>query len=56
VPAASAAAPPQPKALTCLGVTVKLKSTGSAGTVRFSLGGTDAGGKINRASRTSVLH
>jgi flagellar hook assembly protein FlgD len=37
-------------------VTIRLKSTGSAGTVRFSLSGTDAGGRINRASRTFVLH
>ena len=37
-------------------VTIKLKSTGTAGTVRFSLSGTDGGGKVNRASRTFVLH
>ncbi|MEA2537643.1 MAG: hypothetical protein QOF11_1877 [Chloroflexota bacterium] len=37
-------------------VTIKLKKTGRAGSVRFSLSGTDAAGKVNRASRTFVLH
>jgi flagellar hook assembly protein FlgD len=37
-------------------LTIKLKSAGTAGTVRFSLSGTDGGGKVNRASRVFVLH
>ncbi len=37
-------------------VTVKLKSTGTAGTVRFSVSGTDGAGKVNRAARVFALH
>lgn len=37
-------------------VTIKLKSSGRAGTVRFSVSGTDASSRVNRASRTFALH
>jgi flagellar hook assembly protein FlgD len=37
-------------------VTIKLKKTGRAGTVRFSLSGTDGAGKVNRAARGFALH
>lgn len=37
-------------------VTIKLKKTGRAGTVRFSLSGTDGSGRVNRATRSFVLH
>jgi FlgD Ig-like domain len=37
-------------------VTIKLKKTGRAGTVRFSMSGTDGSGKVNRATRSFVLH
>jgi flagellar hook assembly protein FlgD len=37
-------------------VTIRLTPTGTSGTVRFSLSGTDASGGINRASRTFALH
>ena len=37
-------------------VTIKLKKTGRAGTVRFSLSGTDGSGKVNRATRAFALH
>ena len=36
--------------------TIRLKAAGTTGTVRFSLSGTDAGGNVNRASRTYDLH
>ena len=35
---------------------VKLKTPGTAGTVRFSLSGTDGAGKVNRAARVFALH
>lgn len=37
-------------------VTIKLKSSGTSGTVRFSISGTDASKGVNRASRTFALH
>lgn len=37
-------------------VIVKLRSTGTAGTVRFSISGTDPAGGINRGSRVFALH
>ena len=37
-------------------VTIKLRKTGRAGTVRFSLSGTDGSGGTNRAARTFALH
>jgi flagellar hook assembly protein FlgD len=37
-------------------VSIRLRSSGTAGTVRFSISGRDAGLRINRASRTYVLH
>jgi hypothetical protein len=37
-------------------VTIRLKKTGRAGTVRFALSGIDGARKINRATRTFGLH
>ncbi len=37
-------------------LTIKLKKTGRAGYVRLSLSGTDGSGKVNRATRSFVLH